>query len=186
MRDGGRFSLSPSEGERAGALGVGRWMFRRASFPLPMNLPLAERGRLRPRGTRLAFRADEGVRAPEVQGFNARTAVGRILTLTLSPSAGDREQRLHRCQLTDEAAAISTTQHRERRRTVLPLPAGEGRGEGETFNYQPCSDREPPVGERLSLTLDPSPAGRGKQQAEASGQAINLSAIACPRHRIGG
>ena len=49
---------------------------------------------------------------------------------------------------------------------ILPLPAGEGRGEGERHHKPKHSATNLPsklLG-RLSLTLNPSPAGRGRQQ----------------------
>ena len=54
-------------------------------------------------------------------------------------------------------------------RMILPLPAGEGRGEGEPWGNQFWPVWTKTMAVRFSLTLDPSPAGRGRQPADASG-----------------
>ena len=66
--------------------------------------------------------APEDGRTP-VQGFKARTSVGRILTLTLSPRRGNHQRPRRKNSLNGETSPA--------REIVLPLPGGEGRGEGE-------------------------------------------------------
>src|ERR1041384_6434045 len=67
------------------------------------------------------------------------------LTLTLSPSAGEREQQGVFCETSADQAAILSRTFALRRPTILPLPfgRGEGRGEGDVRGH--LSNHAPPT-----------------------------------------